>query len=872
MSYQGPNASVRQEFVVSPGATAVENLPSVAVATAYDVFKTETIGSSFGIIDRTIPWGTDNQVVYKPSIAGDRAFEMYPPQAYANSAIGSINLGLSDSSYSNSGISVTRDEMFALPGVGATSGTSQAIIPFYSAVLSNTGDVQIFSSSLNIVVVKGGSVVTSQVKSGQQVFISSNSGSTWTLVGTVGSVGTDETTIFLSQAYPAAITNGNAILVGAAGAASPLNGNPENFFDPSADFIAAKVKVGDVIQFSSLSIPGSDTSPRMATVTAVMGKNMLRMNTVVLPQGSADSNFTQYFPQYGASQGPNQIGSTVSVDTYSINRLVGFSQNYELKALNAGAGIHISGVDGTYSTFTVPKTGTPSLSVGDVFIITSNNTNLTPPDSPFEDRDTLYAASNLYRIKSIAIVGSTYKIQTDQQMYVADLSTTHVANGDFLQAWHPIIETPIAADFRAIRSEDHNVVKRITGIQDIYTAWVRPEETSIDPRNELAFMMSIVFGLNGGKVCYGVNVDSSATNLSTEYEAAMEELKLVDVYSHCFGTTDSGVNGLVGPYCDDQASPYEAHERIGVIAYDLNDIYLMGSDSGSINAITGQVTITGAFNPVTAGVTVGDIVNIYDSTGAFVTSANVTVTPSTVDLLHVSTDYSGSSITTPTFKFESGRKNDQAIRGGDVQYGNRRVTMVWPGWFYADFSGSTLLLPPYFVSAAITGLDGGIKVSQSLTNMPYSIPGLSNIQLGTNTYFRKADLDQIGGGGVDIMIQDATVTQSIKSRHDLTTDMSSVQSRERSITKQADVCAKTIRSSVAPYVGRYNITDKLFKFLGQVCSVVCTTLVKDGIIASITVDKIERDPIIDDKINFYLTATAFIAGNYYDITLLVKTR
>jgi hypothetical protein len=157
--------------------------------------------------------------------------------------------------------------------------------------------------------------------------------------------------------------------------------------------------------------------------------------------------------------------------------------------------------------------------------------------------------------------------------------------------------------------------------------------------------------------------------------------------------------------------------------------------------------------------------------------------------------------------------------------------------------------------------------------MPFAIPGLANIELGTNTYFKKTQLDTIGSGGVDIMIQDTTISQNVKSRHDLTTNMDAVQYRERSITKQADVCAKTIRNAVAPYVGRYNVNDpNLFRFLGQVCTVVCSKLVNDGVIFKIEVTSIQRDEVIDDKINFFITATAFIAGNYYDITLLIKTR
>ena len=133
-------------------------------------------------------------------------------------------------------------------------------------------------------------------------------------------------------------------------------------------------------------------------------------------------------------------------------------------------------------------------------------------------------------------------------------------------------------------------------------------------------------------------------------------------------------------------------------------------------------------------------------------------------------------------------------------------------------------------------------------------------------------MDEIGGGGIDLMIQDAAVTQSIKSRHDLTSDMSAVQLRERSITKQADVSAKTIRAAVAPLVGRYNITSELLRFIGQICSNVATKLKTDGVIQGLKVNGVKRDEVIDDKINIFLEARAFIAGNYYDITLLVVTR
>jgi hypothetical protein len=34
---------------------------------------------------------------------------------------------------------------------------------------------------------------------------------------------------------------------------------------------------------------------------------------------------------------------------------------------------------------------------------------------------------------------------------------------------------------------------------------------------------------------------------------------------------------------------------------------------------------------------------------------------------------------------------------------------------------------------------------------------------------------------------------------------------------------------------------------------------------------IDRDEVIADKVNFVFEATVFVAGNYYDITLIVKS-
>jgi hypothetical protein len=886
-NYQGPNASVTQQFVVSPGAVAVENLPSVAVATAYDVHQQESMADFFGINSETVvPWGTDNKVVYDKNVAGLKAFEMFPPKAYANTKYGNIDLGILHDGFTEVGVKIDRDTSYVVPGTEKIAGSCQGIIPYYKADLVS----EILASDLQTVIITNGDVITAQIKPGQKVFIYDGG---YQLVGTVGSISSDKTKILLATPYTAAITGGTKILVGAENGTT-LHAYANTLFDPTADFVTAKVAVGDVINFSSLAISGSIDAPKQASVTAVVNKNTLRFNTKTPDTGEIDYSFSGYYPQVAF----DPMGSTISLYSYSVNRLLGFGQSYGLKKFlhehdgtttttsgpNVFEGVTIKSIVSPTmfqiykEELTYVDQATTILNKGDIFAVNDVRT-----EYDWKERDPLSSSvvMRFYKIDTITFIDTGvpandyYIITTTEPIYLsntAEETLTAIQAGDYIDAWKPMVETEILADFRAIRAQEHNVVKRIASVQDIFTAWVRSEETTIDPRNELAFMMNIILSRSGGKVCYGINVDSSSNNLSAEYAEAFEELKLKDVYSHCFGTTDAGVNGSIGSYCDDQSAPYEAHERIGTICYDTDDLILMGSDSCVVDGETGEVTVNGALNLLTAGVTVKDQVKLYDADGLYITTATVVETPSTSTI--AVTDYRGAAlVTNNSARFQSGRKDDQAVRIGSINYGNRRVTQIFPGWFYAEFDGTRMILPPYFIAAALVGMDSGVLVSQPLTNTTFSIPGLSNIELNTSTYFRKAQLDVIGGSGVDIMIQDTTISQSIKSRHDLTTNMDAVQYRERSITKQADVCAKTIRNAVNPYVGRYNINDKnLFRFLGQVCSIVCSKLINDTIIFNISVTSIKRDEVIDDKVNFSVEATAYIAANYYDITLLVKTR
>jgi len=744
-TYRGPHVEVKQVFEVSPGAVAIENLPPSLIGTAYDVYTAENLVTANGITDSSAPWpDAATKVIYDEDVAGKRVYDFYPPRAFIDVANlgGEIDLDKEAADITTDGIALdvaTADtistsgdigDVVVVPDTEMVAGSCSAIMPYYAKHnCASPNFVQIIASNLQEVVIPSGAVLTSKIKFGQKVYISIDGGTNYTLVGQVGIDATEEGRIKLIVPYSAAITNGTDIVIGSADSTATLIGKPNTLYDPNADFISAKVAPGDVVAFSSLSLSGTTTLPlktsaKRATVTSVT-RNTLTLNTD--PATSGAEEFVKFKCMPAVS-----VVNTITIYSYWVERYVGFSQNYGLATL--GAGVFIANV--TTTSFTIHDTfilssSSPSPSYSSSPSRTNSaSPSPTPSPSPglgdavppllagdyIEITATNALATtkrHIYKIDSITYDAGTglYTINTIETMVQGGTTSTAIANHNYLHAWHPYILNDILADFRSIRTEEMEVVKRITSTQDIADAWTK--DGIIDVHNELAYMALIAFSTSGGRVLYGANVDSSSSEIAASYAEALEAMKLVDCYTTVFGTTNGGINALMASYVDGQSDPYEAHERVGIVTYDERDVFLQGTETGNAT-INGLITIGGSLNLLTAGVTVKDTVEVYDSNGVYVETLNVIATPTVSN--QVQTDGVAVRAAGHSFKFMCGRADAQSILIGALGSGNRRVKTLWPGWFSADVSGTTYTLPPYYIAAARAGDDCSIIVSQSMTN------------------------------------------------------------------------------------------------------------------------------------------------------------
>ncbi len=163
----------------------------------------------------------------------------------------------------------------------------------------------------------------------------------------------------------------------------------------------------------------------------------------------------------------------------------------------------------------------------------------------------------------------------------------------------------------------------------------------------------------------------------------------------------------------------------------------------------------------------------------------------------------GMAITTPN-RIEIWRtlsKLEQAEYVGDLagSFGNRRIMVVAPDKVGED----GVLIPGYYVAAAISGYKSGVNAYQGLTRT--EISGFDDFRYA-KPYWNESQLDTLASHGVCIVLEDANGTPYI--RHALTTDMSDVFHREEVITRDYDYICKQIYSILQKYIGKTSVTDK----------------------------------------------------------------
>ena len=121
-------------------------------------------------------------------------------------------------------------------------------------------------------------------------------------------------------------------------------------------------------------------------------------------------------------------------------------------------------------------------------------------------------------------------------------------------------------------------------------------------------------------------------------------------------------------------------------------------------------------------------------------------------------------------------------------------------------------------------------------------------------------------GGNYLLIQNSS-TAPIYCRHQLTTDMTSVERRELSILKTLDYVSKFMRNGLNGYIGKYNISPQFLKLLTMTIQAQIIFLVKNGTVNDIKVLSIAQAEESGDTIEVGLNVLVKYPVNYIKIDL-----
>jgi hypothetical protein len=172
-------------------------------------------------------------------------------------------------------------------------------------------------------------------------------------------------------------------------------------------------------------------------------------------------------------------------------------------------------------------------------------------------------------------------------------------------------------------------------------------------------------------------------------------------------------------------------------------------------------------------------------------------------------------------------RTDEAAAYADLgrRFRNRRMVVTAPDTAVMTIDSLDTEIPGYYMNAAIAGLKASKLPQIPLTES--SLTGIKAVK-GSQDRYSETQLKIMSAGGLWIMYQDSA-SGPVLVRQQLTTDMTSVNTREDSITQAVDFAAKTFRRTIRNLIGRVNITTSVLEAVNLIVDSVIRFLTNPGL-------------------------------------------
>jgi len=377
--------------------------------------------------------------------------------------------------------------------------------------------------------------------------------------------------------------------------------------------------------------------------------------------------------------------------------------------------------------------------------------------------------------------------------------------------------------YRALVTSGTSTIDTVTSVSEIEGKLGR-----IDPDNVLAFAAA--------KALENTNTQVKFLRIGSDddlgYQSAIDFLENTsDVYALVPLTQDKTVIEAFDAHVGFMSSPDEANWRILLANRELDTTSEVYTDR--VDIISGDtVDLEGIFvdDPNATNLTPPVFTRVEDSNASFLTEGVVAGDLLLTDFVNgkaqssypidqvisedilILFDGPSSEILLPQ-KYEIVRplsKTEQAEAYAAIAEStlDRRVYLIWPD--KVDIDG--VEVEGFFLCAAIAGLIAGLPPHQGFTNL--GMAGFDSVPR-TTRYFNRDQLNIMALAGVYIVTQKSEES-AVFARHQLSTDRTSLETQELSITKNLDFLSFYFQQLLEPFIGVYNVTPSLLTKLNNI--------------------------------------------------------
>lgn len=188
---------------------------------------------------------------------------------------------------------------------------------------------------------------------------------------------------------------------------------------------------------------------------------------------------------------------------------------------------------------------------------------------------------------------------------------------------------------------------------------------------------------------------------------------------------------------------------------------------------------------------------------------------------------------------------------------NKRVRLVQPDQVLITVNDADYLLPGYYLCVAYGAMRAGFPPHQGFTTL--GIGGIKRIYR-SNKFFNDGQLDEMAGGGVFWVVQDAPESLPY-CIYQTTTDTTQLETIEDSIVATIDYASKYYKDNLKAVIGKFNVNEISVKYVTNVINDITEqmkamkypyigSVIINGSIKSITTDRDKIKPVVGIEVPF----------------------